>query len=563
MVDVPSNLIPRRITGLTEYQGSSLEGYIPYVLGGVTYKLQLSTVIDTTTGTVTSVGLSGGSTGFSFSDSPITSAGTMVMGGTLNLASGGTGASLADPGGDRVLFWDDSAGAITWLTMGSNLTITGTTLDATGGSLDTLTDVTITGVADKELLAYDNGSSKWINQTAAEAGLLTTSAIGTTVQAYDADLTTWAGVTPGTGVATALAVNVGSAGAFIVNGGALGTPSGGVATNITGLPLSTGVTGQLPLANGGTGANLTDPNADRILFWDDSGGAMTWLTVGSNLSITGTTLDATGGGSVEGTAVLSTGEVGGTKFLREDGDGTCSWQSVPGGGDALTTNPLSQFAATTSLQLKGVMSDETGSGALVFADTPTLTTPVLGTPSSGTLTNCTGLPIAGLVSSTSTALGVGSLNVGHASDTTLSRVSAGVMAVEGVNIVTVSSTDTLTNKTLTAPTINDASVTEPFRRPIFTITDGASVSIDPANGAVQKWTLGASRTAAAPATWDEGQEIILLINDGAAYTLNLSAVTTTWRTNGGVAPTLNTTGWTEISLVKQDGVIVGARIGNA
>jgi len=35
--------------------------------------------------------------------------------------------------------------------------------------------------------------------------------------------------------------------------------------------------------------------------------------------------------SVEGTAVLSTGEVGGTKYLRENGDGTCSWQTVTGG----------------------------------------------------------------------------------------------------------------------------------------------------------------------------------------------------------------------------------------
>src|SRR6056300_173408 len=36
--------------------------------------------------------------------------------------------------------------------------------------------------------------------------------------------------------------------------------------------------------------------------------------------------------TVEGTAVLSTGEVGGTKFLREDGDGTCSWQTVSASG---------------------------------------------------------------------------------------------------------------------------------------------------------------------------------------------------------------------------------------
>jgi len=63
---------------------------------------------------------------------------------------------------------------------------------------------------------------------------LVASAIGTTVQAYDADLTTWAGVTPGTGVTTALAVNTGTAGSFVVNGGALGTPSSGTLTNCTG-----------------------------------------------------------------------------------------------------------------------------------------------------------------------------------------------------------------------------------------------------------------------------------------------------------------------------------------
>jgi len=41
-------------------------------------------------------------------------------------------------------------------------------------------------------------------------------------------------------------------------------------------------------------------------------------------------------GAPEGTAVLSTGEVGGSKFLREDGDGTCSWQApaAGSGGDS-------------------------------------------------------------------------------------------------------------------------------------------------------------------------------------------------------------------------------------
>ena len=61
-----------------------------------------------------------------------------------------------------------------------------------------------------------------------------------------------------------------------------------------------------------------------------------------------------------------------------------------GSGDAKTANPLSQFAATTSAQLAGVISNETGSGLLVFNDSPTLITPALGTPASGVGTNITG-----------------------------------------------------------------------------------------------------------------------------------------------------------------------------
>jgi hypothetical protein len=50
------------------------------------------------------------------------------------------------------------------------------------------------------------------------------------------------------------------------------------------------------LADGGTGASLTDPNADRIMFWDDSAGQVTWLTPGTGLTITGTTMTASGTG---------------------------------------------------------------------------------------------------------------------------------------------------------------------------------------------------------------------------------------------------------------------------
>src|SRR5438128_4083670 len=77
-------------------------------------------------------------------------------------------------------------------------------------------------------------------------------------------------------------------------------------------------------------------------------------------------------------------------------------------GVGLTASPLSQFAATTSAQLAGVLSDETGTGLAVFNNAPTFIAPVLGTPTSGLLTNCTGLPLAsitGLGSGVSTWLG--------------------------------------------------------------------------------------------------------------------------------------------------------------
>lgn len=79
---------------------------------------------------------------------------------------------------------------------------------------------------------------------------------------------------------------------------------GGVATPTTNLPTGTTINSQfiyrtggtdVTLADGGTGASLTDPGADRILFWDDSAGVVTWLEAGSGLNITGTTLTAIGG----------------------------------------------------------------------------------------------------------------------------------------------------------------------------------------------------------------------------------------------------------------------------
>lgn len=75
---------------------------------------------------------------------------------------------------------------------------------------------------------------------------------------------------------------------------------------------SNAVTGQLSLANGGTGSNLSDPNTDSILFWDDSASAVAWLTPGSGISISGTTISATGGSGTVTSVSTGTGLTGGT-----------------------------------------------------------------------------------------------------------------------------------------------------------------------------------------------------------------------------------------------------------
>lgn len=157
-------------------------------------------------------------------------------------------------------------------------------------------------------------------------------------------------------------------------------------------------------------------------------------TITGILSGNGTAISAastTGSGSV----VLATSPTLVTPLLGTPTSGVltnCTGLPVSSGISGLGTNVATALAVNVG-----------SAGAFVTFDG------ALGTPSSGTLTNATGLPIAGLVSSTSTALGVGSLELGAASDTTFTRVSAGVAAIEGNNIVTNTSSPTLGTITTT------------------------------------------------------------------------------------------------------------------
>jgi hypothetical protein len=129
--------------------------------------------------------------------------------------------------------------------------------------------------------------------------------------------------------------------------------------------------------------------------------------------------------------------------------------------------------------------------------------------------------------------------------TTLQLGTAATMTGPSGSIVGTTDTQTLTNKTIGN-----------LKETVFTITDGVSVSLDPANGPIQLWTLGANRSPNAT-NFTAGQSMLLMIDDGTARTITWPSVT--WV--GGSAPTLTTSGFTVIELWKPVSTLYGAFVG--
>ena len=131
---------------------------------------------------------------------------------------------------------------------------------------------------------------------------------------------------------------------------ALGTPASGTMTNVTGLPVTTGISGL------GTGV-------------------ATFLATPSSANLAAALTDEAGSGTVAFTTSPSfvTPALGVATATSVNGTTIPSSKTL-----VVTTDTLAVHAATTSAELAGVISDETGTGALVFANTPTLVTPNIG-----------------------------------------------------------------------------------------------------------------------------------------------------------------------------------------
>jgi hypothetical protein len=208
------------------------------------------------------------------------------------------------------------------------------------------------------------------------------------------------------------------------------------------------------------------------------------------------------------------------------------------GVSGLGTGVATFLATPTSANLASAVTDETGSGSLVFATSPTLTTPVLGTPSSGTLSSCTGLSLTTGVTGTLPVAngGTGITSLGTGVATFLGTPSSS-------NLASAVTDETGSGSLVfaTSPTVNNPTITNYVESVVAIGTVTTSNTLSLTNGTVQTATLTASTacTFTMP-TAVAGKSFMLLLKQAAA-TGNGTATFTSVKWNGTGAPTITST----------------------
>lgn len=156
--------------------------------------------------------------------------------------------------------------------------------------------------------------------------------------------------------------------------------------------------------------------------------------------------------------------------------------------------------------------------------------------------------------------GTGSIvlrGVGPTTGITIAANEKCLAAWDGSDFVKIASnSQTFSNVTLVSPTIENG-----YTEEIFAVS-GTTPALSPANGSIQTWTLTGASTPTS-GTWNAGQSITLMVDDGSAYSINWASLAVTWATDAGSPPTLNTSGFTTIALWKVGSTIYGARVGDA